>query len=591
MNLLFGWHDEDAPADVSRTLATRLGTEHARGGELRIRQQGPWLLAGDGESRDAAGGAILAVGPDGGRLADSAVLENGSAPAGIGGQFAGAGISDGQLVIAVDRFASIPVFYFGSGTTTLFSTDLHLLLAHPALSSARVDPQSLFDYLFFSVVPGHLCAYAGVHKLAPAHLLRVAGQRREAHCYWLPDFSRRVKQDVRDLERRVVDRLEDAVGRAAALPQAGCFLSGGLDSSSVCALAARKLGPGVRAFTIGFDEADFDESRYAAITAERFALDWRNETISADDIQTRIDEVVAGYAEPFGNASAVSVLICAQIAAAQGVENMLAGDGGDELFAGNERYQKQQLFEAYPRLPGWLRRLAIDPCGTVAGKAAWGPLAKVGSYARQAQVPLPDRLFAYNLLARNAPEKVLTPEFLAQIDTDSPYAYAREIFAAPIDADPLDRMLFLDWNLTLADNDLPKVRATCAIAGLQVHFPMLDAGVVDTSLEVPSRQKLGPFALRRFYKRAFGGVLPRQIIDKPKHGFGVPVGRWFEKSPELGDRLRAALASLRTRGIVRADFIDELLRLQRSEHAVYYGALNWTLFMLEEWLAHYRPSV
>jgi asparagine synthase (glutamine-hydrolysing) len=589
MNLLFGWHDPERGATNSESLARQLGQRFGMGEGVDILQHGSYLLAGTGQQPDSSAGTRQ-VGTPTGQLPGYREAGDGQALGRAGGQFAWAASDGSGLLVAVDRFASIPIFYHRTAHALIFSSDLHLLLAHPAVAGLRISSQALFDYLFFAVVPGHLCAYEGIEKLGPGCWLQQTAERVINRRYWLPDFSRSQRRPSAELQTELVQTLGAAVAKAASLEQPGCFLSGGLDSSSVCGLAAKHLGPGVPAITIGFDEAAFDETEYASIAARKYELDWHNESITADDIQTRIDQVVAGYAEPFGNSSAVSALICAQIAKQQGISNLLAGDGGDELFGGNDRYQKQMLFGYYEQVPSLLRKTLLDPFAAAAGKPGWGPAAKLGSYVRQAQVPLPDRLFAYNLLARNAPEKVLTPEFLAQVDVASPYRYARSVYNTPQDADTLDRMLFLDWTLTLADNDLPKVRGTCNIAGVEVHFPMLDAAVVDLSTAVPSRDKLSLRALRRFYKQAFSEILPAEILTKPKHGFGVPVGLWFEKSPALGDRLHSALRSLRSRGIVQAEFIDELLRLQRTEHAVYYGALNWTLFMLEEWLAHYRLS-
>ena len=145
-------------------------------------------------------------------------------------------------------------------------------------------------------------------------------------------------------------------------------------------------------------------------------------------------------------------------------------------------------------------------------------------------------------------------------------------------------MLYLDWTLTLTDNDLLKVRVACDLAGVAVHFPMLDPEVVRLSALVPSRDKLTLRELRRFYKRAFAGFLPAEVITKPKHGFGVPVGIWINGDPTLRERVHARLDSLGRRAIVQRSFIDNLLRLQQTDHAVYYGALTWSLFMLEEWL-------
>ncbi|CAG0939149.1 asparagine synthase (glutamine-hydrolysing) [Gammaproteobacteria bacterium] len=502
----------------------------------------------------------------------------------IGGEFALFAMDSASrsLVLASDAFGSVPVYYASVSGGLAFGTDLGWV-ARRAGAAGAIDPQALFDYLFFNVVPGSRSIFKGVHKLPPASTLSWRDGRSSLRRYWQPGF-RHTDTALDGLRQESFEAISAAVGRVANLPGMGCFLSGGLDSSSVCGLAARHAGSGVRAFTIGFDVPDYDESRYARISARHFGLDLHEKCIHSADVTACLDRVIGAFPEPFGNASAVSAYLCAQFARDAGISRLLAGDGGDELFAGNERYQKQSVFNLYGGLPAWLRTVAVDPLAALSRRAP-GPLRKLGSYVDQARVPLPDRLFSYNLLVRNDPAGVLTPEFLRQIDPDAPHAYARAVYAEPATGDALDRMLYLDWALTLADNDLRKVRMACDLAGVSVHFPMLDPRVAAVSTRVPSSAKLTLRELRKFYKEAFAGFLPAEVINKEKHGFGVPVGLWINGDPVLRDRVQGRLQALGRRGIVQPAFIDDLLRLQQTEHAVYYGALMWTLFMLEEWLA------
>lgn len=500
----------------------------------------------------------------------------------LGGEFAFACYQPREraLLLATDPFGSIPVYYAEVGGALAFGTDFGWVAGQAACT---LDPQALYDYLFFSVVPGSRSIFKEVRKLPPASVLAWQDGRLRVNRYWTPDF-RRDGVARGDLAAGTVQAISGAVERLAGLDSLGCFLSGGLDSSTVCGYAARHARRRVPAFTIGFDVPDYDESRYARISAAHFGLDLNEHRIRSADVTACIDRVIGAFPEPFGNASAVSAYLCAQFARDAGIRHLLAGDGGDELFAGNERYQKQLVFNVYGDLPGWLRRAAVDPLAR-ATRSAPGPLHKLASYVGQAQVPLPDRLFSYNLLVRNDPLSVLTPEFLAGVNPDEPYEYARQVYREPPHGDALDRMLYLDWALTLTDNDLPKVRRACELAGVAVHFPMLDPAVVEASVRVPSADKLSLRELRKFYKEAFRDFLPAAVIGKSKHGFGVPVGIWINGDATLRERVQARLASLGRRGIVRQSFIDELLRRQQDEHAVYYGALMWSLFMLEEWLA------
>jgi asparagine synthase (glutamine-hydrolysing) len=549
----------------------------AAAGRVQQLQDGAGLLACVGapcnaaDGHDAAGVLARIAGGDAGRVGS------------LGGEFALAARDgrDGTLILATDPFGSIPVFYAITAEGLAFGTDFGWV-ARQVPGGTSLDPQALFDYLFFSVVPGNRSIFKGVHKLPPATALVWRKGRASLRRYWEPDFAR-ANRPLAELRQETFDALDAAVGRVATLPDMGCFLSGGLDSSSVCGLAARHAGAGVRAFTIGFDVPDYDESHYARVSARHFGLDLREKRIRSADVTACIDRVIGIFPEPFGNASAVSAYLCAQFARDAGIGHLLAGDGGDELFAGNERYQKQSVFNVYGGLPDWLRAGAVDPLAALSRRAP-GPFAKLASYVDQARVPLPDRLFSYNLLVRNDPSTVLTQDFLGTVDPASPYEYARAVYRQPRQGDALDRMLYLDWTLTLTDNDLPKVRMACDLAGVAVHFPMLDPHVAAVSTRVPSEAKLTLRELRKFYKEAFAAFLPAEVLSKSKHGFGVPVGIWINGDPTLRERVHGRLASLGRRGIVRQDFIDELLRLQQTEHAVYYGALMWTLFMLEEWL-------
>jgi asparagine synthase (glutamine-hydrolysing) len=266
------------------------------------------------------------------------------------------------------------------------------------------------------------------------------------------------------------------------------------------------------------------------------------------------------------------------------VAHLLGGDGGDELFAGNERYAKQTVFEHYQRVPGWVRRALLEP---LVDRLPGGVSAfrKAQSYVRQANVPLPDRLQTYNFLNRFPVAAIFEPDLLAAIDPEQPRRFERETYHRPRDASALNRMLYLDWQITLADNDLRKVTRACELAGIEVSYPLLDDAVVELSTRIPSAQKLRHGRLRHFYKEATRDFLPAAIIEKKKHGFGLPFGVWLVEHAGLRDLARDSLEALKERRLIRPDFIDRVLALHAEQHASYYGELVWVLVVLELWLA------
>jgi asparagine synthase (glutamine-hydrolysing) len=297
-----------------------------------------------------------------------------------------------------------------------------------------------------------------------------------------------------------------------------------------------------------------------------------------------LPKIAAAYDEPFGNSSALPAYFCARFAAADGRQRLLAGDGGDELFAGNERYAKQQVFEHYAKLPGWGQRYLLEPLVFKLLPDSNRLTNKARSYIRQAKVPLPDRLQTYNFLNLHGAHNIVTDALWDAVDAELPLQLDRELYRQPARASRLNRMLYLDWHHTLADNDLRKVNRMCQLAGIEVEYPMLDDRLVEFSTRVSSRRKMPANRLRDFYKRAVSDFLPREIITKPKHGFGLPFGVWMAEHPGLQQLAADNLSRLRRRSYVRPEFIDEILRLHRDQHAGYYGEFIWVLMMLELWL-------
>ena len=337
-------------------------------------------------------------------------------------------------------------------------------------------------------------------------------------------------------------------------------------------------------FSIGFDAEGYDEMEYARITAQHFGMTQHEYYVTREDVVSAVPMIAAHYDEPFGNSSVLPTYLCARLAAEAGVDCMLAGDGGDELFSGNERYAKQAVFERYWRVPGFLRKGLVEPVAHLMPNRTW--LIKKGkSYIDQARLPLPDRLQTYNYLHRHAAAEFFCDDFLSDIDTGVPIQLQRDVYHRPGQATQLNRMLYMDWQFTLGDNDLRKVNHMCALGGVDVVYPMLDDELVDFSCSVPSAVKMQGNKLRDFYKQAVTGFLPDATINKSKHGFGLPFGIWMATHKPLQEMCYDNLLKLKTRGYIRPEFIDQAIAMHQDIHAKFYGELMWVLMMLELWLA------
>ena len=545
------------------------------------------LLAGAPLFRDPS---IAVIDRDQSRLAAwQAALEADATAAlmRVDGPFAaGVPTGSGRTVLAVDRFAVRSLCWTVRDGVVRCAERADAL----ADASTPLDPQAIFDYLFFHVIPSPRTIFQGVRRLPPGHYGLFEHGRMTVAPYWVPRFEPpQGKADFAALKGEFRALLQQATADQLDGGKAGCFLSGGTDSSTVAGMIGLATGKPPAAYSIGFEAAGYDEMAYARIAARHFGAEHHEYYVTPADLVRSIADVAAHYDQPFGNSSAVPAYYCARMAREDGVTRVLAGDGGDELFGGNSRYAMQRVFGWWGQVPGPLRAVMEPVFGTRA--VASLPLLRKGSgYIRQATTPLPDRLQSYNLLQRLGAAEVFTPGFLSRVDTQGPLRQQREVWAQVQAHDPLDRNLAFDWRYTLAENDLPKVCGTARMAGIGVGFPLLDARLLAFSMRLPTSYKLNGLKLRWFFKEALRGFLPDEVITKTKHGFGLPFGVWSTQHEALRALATDSLRSLATRGFIQPAFVRTLLEQRTAEHAGYYGEMVWILMMLEQWLRRHAPG-
>ena len=504
----------------------------------------------------------------------------------LGGDFALALIDQHaeRVLLAVDRSGVRNLVYELSGETLIFGATCDSVRAHPA-SAGTVDPQAIYNYVYFHMVPGPGTVYREQKRVLAGHYVCFDRGTLTTAPFWEMRFDEESASESFAVRReQFLGSLRRGVGAYSVSGECGAFLSGGTDSSTVSGLLGQIQGHPARTYSIGFQQEGYDELAYARIAARHFRTIQHEYYVTPADVLSTIPSVAAIYDQPFGNASAVPTFHCARMARADGVTRMLAGDGGDELYGGNARYAKQSQFALYDRIPAWLRRSVFEPTMRALPEAR-GPtlLRKARSYIAQASVPLPARYESYNLLERIGPEIVFEPAFLASIDRDEPHAMVARSYNDAHAGHWLNRLLAVDLKFTLADNDLPKVTRMCELAGIDIAFPLLHDAVIEFSARLPPDQKLRGTKLRYFFKEALRDFLPPEILSKEKHGFGLPVGPWLHGYGPLKAYARDALNNLKTRGIVRSEFLDDLFERYLPQHPGYYGTMVWVLMMLELW--------
>lgn len=490
------------------------------------------------------------------------------------------------LILVNDVVGAQMCYYYQIGNDIFLSSSLRAIKAHPQVSLS-ISKQALYHYIYFHCIPSPTTIYNDTFKLEPGTAIFISNSgEKNLELVYSPQFASTLANE-NEAHTECLRTIDEIVAQQSG-QTTGAFLSGGLDSSTVAGMLAKNQSP-AKTFSIGFKVAGYDETEYALITSEQFSTEHQVLYLEPDKAAEEFVSVAQYFDEPFGNSSAMAAFFCAKFAKEHGMTTLLAGDGGDELFAGNERYAKQKVFEFYYKLPNWLGNFANFVFNNKLGKLL-PVFKKIASYLEQARVKLPARLQTYNFVHQLGLENIFSASFLDDVDVDKPIEQLKERYGACKSEHPVDQMLFLDWKNTLADNDLVKVTKMCEMAGVEVRFPLLDKRLIDFSCSIPADIKLPGGELRDFYKKSCKGFLADQTLTKSKHGFGLPFGAWMKENAQLKSLTDAALESFKTRNIVKPSLIDQAMEAHNSVHTGYFGELIWIMVVLELWLQKEEPN-
>jgi asparagine synthase (glutamine-hydrolysing) len=489
-----------------------------------------------------------------------------------------------RLLIARDRFGEKPLYWGVFDNTLLFASEPKVLLAHPAVKTS-LNLQALRQYLSFDYVPAPLTIYQGINKLPAAHLLTLADGKIETRCYWT--LSYKTKQPV-PTEAEAAEQLHELLADSVRLRLVsdvplGVLLSGGVDSSTVAALAVQASSEAVKTFSISFAESSFDESSYARAVAKFLGTDHHEERLSANLAANLVGEIGSWMDEPFSDPSLVPTYLLSRFTRKH-VTVALGGDGGDELFAGYAMYRGHRWVENYLKIPKAVRSGIVEPLiGLLPVKtrnlsfdykatrfitgAKYDPVARhhvwFGSFNPAEQ------------------ETLLTPAVLHNTDADI-YQDARRMLAECDSADVVEQMQSLDTRLYLAEDILTKVDRASMAVSLEVRAPFLDPRVAEFAAGLPPSYKLQGRKTKYVLKRAIEADLPPFVTRRGKKGFGVPVAEWLKN--RLRPLARDLLSPDRVRraGVFNPEYVTRL----QDEHergVANHRKLLWTLLMFELW--------
>jgi len=493
-----------------------------------------------------------------------------------------------KLLVITDCYGIRPVVFTQQGGDFFAASRIRQLeLVRP---KKEINPEGIYHYLFFQAICSPVSIYKGIHKLEPGKGLQFK-HGRLSEFTWYDIHYRPVKSRSEANWCKIISQeVEKAVSHFVPdtdVKKTGCFLSGGTDSSTIAGHYTRLAGEPGKTFSIGFDDPEYNELDFARIAVEHFGTEQHEYLVTPEDVLSLIEELPKIYDEPFGNASVVAAYFCAMLARDNGVETMLGGDGGDEIFGGNERYASNLVFQRYAELPDFFRKRIFEPLLQI--MPSRGLFYKAKRYIRRANISNPRRFYSYNLLAETDNAEIFQPEFLAQVDTDCFIQRAERLYNQAAPADDTDRLLYLDMKSTITDNDLRKVTQMVEAAGIQVRYPLLDRDLVEFSCSIPPRLKVKSGRNRYIFKEAMLGFLPDETINKTKHGMGLPIAKWLKEDSNLNALLDEVLFNGKPEiyRFVKPGYLHKLRKIFLTEDTPYYGDSLWVFLMLELWLKHH----
>jgi asparagine synthase (glutamine-hydrolysing) len=494
------------------------------------------------------------------------------------------------LLLARDRLGKKPLYYATSHGTFLFASELDALMRGTGLSR-DLDDEALDIYLTFGYIPAPRTIYRHVRKLEAGHYLVVTDAGIQKHRYWSPQSwidSGRPFTAWEDAREELIRRLRSATAsRMVSDVPLGCFLSGGMDSSTVLSFMAELSSQPVKTFSIGFPEADYSELQYARTIARHFGADHHEYVLEPDGIEV-LDRLVEHFGEPFADSSALPTWYLSELTR-KSVTVALTGDGGDELFGGYGWYRTGRLLENLSfvpprvlRLSGRLRAVPGPHLVRAVGKASWLLSLPTGQrYAALRELitsPVKQRLYAPAFLARSGHRALGVLE---------------EAFERGGEGDVLNRMMAADLSTYLAEDLLVKVDRMSMAHALECRSPLLDSDLAQWVLSLPSHMKVAKRAVpwgthdgKLLLRYAVQDRLPPKFLDRPKQGFSVPLERWFQNDLNAVVRERVLHGPLARLELFQPGGLAAVMEEHFAGRAN-HTALVWSLLMLAGWMDRY----
>lgn len=488
-----------------------------------------------------------------------------------------------KLVLARDRPGKKPLLYYHKNNLFCFASEFESLLSS-GLIDKEINFESIHFYLTFGYIPSPLTIYKNIFKLPPAHHLALVDNQIDIKQYWMLDYTKKVIISEEDAAAEVLRLLKESVKtRLCSDVPLGAFLSGGIDSSAVVGLMALLSADKVKTFSIGFDDGDFNELEHAKRVAERFDTD-HHEFIVRPKALDILPLLVERYGEPYADSSAVPTFYVSQ-QTKQFVTVALNGDGGDEAFAGYDRYQAIIVSEIYNKIPGLIRKRIVNKFIDIFPDSVnpKNRLRRIKRFINGTSEPLIYRYLRWvGIFNDFAKHELYTNDFFESVSNAHPAQFVASFLKESNGVHLLDRLLMADTNTYLPGDLLVKVDIASMANSLEARSPFLDHKLMEFAASLPHNYKMKRFNKKYILKKAVAGLIPKENIIRAKMGFGVPIGKWFRT--DLKDFLKGNLLSSVSlnRGYFKPEAVKNLVEFHVNGIRDHSHQL-WALLMLELW--------
>src|SRR3989449_4704304 len=432
-----------------------------------------------------------------------------------------------ELFLARDRVGKKPILYAHVNGKLIFGSEFSALLLHPDIGR-DVDIEAIHHYLSFMCVPAPFTAYRAIRKLEPGHSLRWRDGEIRIEQYWQPDFSKKIDISEQEAGERAIEILRDAVKvRLMSEVPLGAFLSGGIDSSAVVALMSQESSEPVKTFSIGFEEQDFSELHHARRVAEHVGANHHEFIVRPDALEV-LPILVEHYGEPYADSSAIPTYYVAR-ETRKHVTVALNGDGGDETFAGYERYAAMRLAETYHRIPEVLRESVIRRAAGLipSSETSRNRVRDMKRFLQAASLPKVERYLRWvSAFDTQAKQNLYSEEFPHEMHCASAANMLNPWFARANGSGIVDAALLTDIMTYLPNDLLVKVDIATMEVSLEASSTFLDHHLIEFAASLPEKLKLRGLTTKYLLKRVLKELLPAENLSRRKKGFGVPIGHW-----------------------------------------------------------------